>query len=202
MTNPDFAPSTDPTSFEYGRSEQDIKERHEARAAGVNPDQPIFVDFWGKTKLERWHFPGQEELPDSHKQYIEFKGMNEGARARYQKATNRGVVIEKKTQDMRMGVDAAGDRRALFEESVTDWRFAREGQLLQFKMHLFREWLETANPEHVDGLEKAIRKANPWMISEMSSDQIREEIEALEDQWKEAKKREEADETFGSKPTS
>ncbi|USH45019.1 tail assembly chaperone [Gordonia phage Camerico] len=192
----------DPLSFDYERDAEEVRVDQSARDAGFKTETPIFVDFWGKERLERFYFPGQESLPEDYKQYIEFKPMNEGARARYQKATNRGIVVEKKTQDMRMGVDAAGDRRALFEESIVDWRFAQNGALIPFSTHKFRDWLEKADPYIVDELERAIRKQNKWMISEMSSEQIREEINTLEEQWKEAKLREESEEDFSSKRAS
>lgn len=204
MTNPtngfsDSNDPNDPTSFNYGKSQAEIDAAKAAQSSGVSQVTPIFKDFWGKFENERWYFPGQEDLPEEYKQYIEFKGMDEGARSRYQKATNKGVVIERSTNNARMGVDPAGDRKALFEASVQDWRLAQNGNLIPFKMHTFRQWAETANPKLIDELETAIRKANPWMVNEMSSQAIRDEINSLEEQYKEAKAREEADADFGSK---
>ncbi|AOE44610.1 tail assembly chaperone [Gordonia phage Jumbo] len=190
---------TDPTSFDYGKTPEEIAADQHAASQGIPQTRHVFMDYWGKDVTEKFYFPGQEGLPEEYKQYIEFKPMNEGARARFQKKTNRGVVIESRTQNARMSMDPASDRRALFEESVIDWRLARNGTLMNFSHHEFMRWVETANPKIIDELETAIRKSNEWMISELSSEAIREEIENLEDRYKEAVKREEAEGNFGVK---
>lgn len=192
----------DPTSFDYGKSPEEIAADRNAEAQGIPVTKHVFQDYWGKDTSEKFIFPGQEDLPVEYQQYIEFKPMNEGARARFQKKTNRGVVIESRTQNARMGMDPAGDRKALFEESVTGWLFAKDGELVQFSMHRFLSWYEKADPYIIDELERAIRKENKWMVNEMSSEAIREEIENLEDQYKEAIKREEAEANFGDKPSN
>ncbi len=48
-------------------------------------------------------------------------------------------------------------------------------------------------------LEKAIRKYNPWLLNEMSSEQIRKEIADLEELLVAAEKREAEEGNFASK---
>lgn len=167
----------------------------EAMAAnGVSNDVPIEADYYGYAGTERWYFPDR-------KQYIEFKKMTEGMRRDYQKQTNHSVVLERNSGNARMGVDPAGDREALINISVVDWYMLRNGEPVLFKNSQFgfKKWIIDANPTFVEDLERAIRKANPWMAAEMTSEAIREQIEQLEEQEKEAIRREENERNFLSK---
>lgn len=191
--------TTDPTSFDYGKSPEELAAARNAEAQGSATQRVVYVDYWGQDIVEKFYFPGQEDIPEEFRQYIEFKPMNEGARARFQKKTNRGVVIESTTQNARMGMDPAGDRKALFEESVVDWKLARNGELVKFSHTAFQQWYSTANPKIIDDLERAIREKNEWMINELSSEDIQKEIDNLQDRKAEAEKREARERDFSDK---
>ena len=191
MTAPEFPTAvTDPSSLDYGKTPDQLQSQAVAQANGVQTVTHVRKDYWSSSEIIKHYFPGQEDVPEADKQYIEFKKMTEGDRARYQKKTSKGVVIERATSNARMGIDPAGDRLALIETSVTGWRLFQGNEEVPFSPHRLRSFIDQADPDLVDDLEKAIRKANPWMAAEMGSEEIQKQIDELEDQLKEAKKRE------------
>lgn len=136
-------------------------------------------------------------LPDG-KQFIEFSIMNEGQKAKFQKMTSRDLVIQR-NQDARMKMDPANERHELIRSSVTGWNLYRGGQPIPFTERNMKDFLELADPRIIEGLEKAIRKANPWLLSEMKSDDIREEIKNLEEMLEVALERERGEASSSSK---
>lgn len=187
---------TAPTEFN-GFPSQEALDAHNAqteanmKAAGVPTEDAVVADYWGFDETNKWYFP-------DGKQYIEWKPMTEGQRARYQKATNHSVTISRASGDARMGVDPAGDRAALIEVSVTDWFVYKGGVPVPFKdkQNGFAKWLQGANPKFVEDLERTIRRGNPWMQAEMKAEAIREEIERLEESYEEAVRRESAEKSL------
>jgi hypothetical protein len=154
--------------------------------AGVNAPPPvlesIYVDYFGFDETHEFTFPDGVS-----KMY--FKAMNEGDRARYQRETNRDVQLERSTGNARIKTDPAGERRALIVSSVTGWNLKRflNGKLTDVpfskgsKGANLEQFLDNANPKLVDALEDAIRKANPWLIEDMSIEDIDKEIDRLKD---------------------
>lgn len=182
--------TVDPTSFDYGKTEDQIAADRAAAANGVQLTTRVRKDFWSNDEEKIFYFPGQDDLPESDKQYITFKKMNEGMRSKFQQKTQTSAVIERATSNTRIGVNQARDRWALLEISVTGWRLFRGDEEVPFKPHVFNSFVNQADPWLIDELEKAIRKENKWMRSDVSSDDIREQISELEDQLKEAIERE------------
>src|SRR5687768_634318 len=89
-----------------------------ATAAGVQLEEEVYEDYYGFDTKEIFN------LPDG-KQYIEFQPMNEGAKSKFQKLTNKDVVVERSTGNARMKMDPASERHALITESVTNWKLMR-----------------------------------------------------------------------------
>lgn len=188
--------TTDITSFDYGKSPEEIAAAQQAAAAGVQQTKELVFDFWGNTEKQKYFFPGQDHLNEDKKQWIEFKTMTEGDRARFQKMTNSGVTIERATNNARMSVDPARDRHALFEVCITNWRLLKDGEEVRFVDYQLKNWLKFANPKFIDELERAIRKSNPWMVAELKAEDIRKEIDLLEEQYQEALVREQTEKDF------
>lgn len=143
-------------------------------------DQPTYEDYWGTSENVK-HY-----LPDG-KQYFVIQPMNEGAKTRYQKLTNKDIILSQKAQgDARVSVDPAGERHALIKESVVDWNMMQRGSdgswsAAPWSKRTLEAWLDVAPPHIVERLEHAIRMANPWLQAEMTLDQIDEEIDRLHD---------------------
>lgn len=127
------------------------------------------------------------KLPDG-KQWISYKPLTEGGRARYEAKTSRDVKFNRRTDDAAIKMDAASDRHELLKASVTGWNLVRKTgkgfQPVPFSVGSpganFEQWLDKANPKIVNDLVSAIRQANPWMTDEMTVEMIDEEIKRLQ----------------------
>jgi hypothetical protein len=144
-------------------------------------DQTQYENYYGFDSAETWYFP-------DHKQYIQFKRMNEGERAHFQQMTTRDVTVVRGSGDAKVKVDPATERRELIVASVTGWHLVRPDgkggwQQIPFSKGSpgaeLEKWLNVADPRLVDELEQAIRKANPWLLSEMSVEDIDKQMDQL-----------------------
>jgi len=164
---------------------------------GQEPNQEVADDFEGFVD----YFAFDEDLlfrfPDG-KQWISFKPLTEGGRARYEAKTSRDIKFNRRTDDAAISMDAASDRHALLIASVTGWNLVRKTpkgfQPVPFSKDSpganFEQWLDKANPKIVNDLVDAIRLANPWMRDEMTVAMIDEEITRLQKMREEAVERE------------
>jgi hypothetical protein len=143
-------------------------------APQLDVQESAFTDYFGFQEDHQYF------LPDG-KQYFKLKVMNEGDKAKFQKRTQRDVVIERQSQNARMKMDQAGERHELIRTCVTDWSLYRQGQPIPFSERALKDFLELASPKIVEDLEKEIRKINPWLLAEMTSEDIQREIDSLEE---------------------
>jgi hypothetical protein len=121
--------------------------------------------------------------------YIEHKPLNEGKKKAFQDKTSRDLVLQR-GGDARMSVLQGTERHELLHAACVDWNLMRGGKAIPFTKVQFNDFLTLADPVVVEGLEKAVRKANPWLLAEMKASDIRKEIENLEEMLVEAEKRE------------
>lgn len=163
-------------------------------------DEIEYVDYF--TFDETYTFA----LPDG-KQHIYFKAMTEGMRARYQKLTNRDIHFNRINQDARLSVDPATDRQALVSVSVTGWDLKRKNprtgrwEDAPFSNNgtpgdELHKWMDVVNPKILDALEEAIRAANPWLLQDMTVEQVDREMERLVDLRKQLVEKEAKEATF------
>lgn len=151
------------------------------------PEYDDFEDYFGFEAKEKFM------MPDGV-QFIQFRIMDEGLRAKYQQNTAHDVRASRKNDEVRIKTDQAKDRQQLILDSICGWNMfiksrdnkkttapycshnEEQGHNLNCEIG---KWLKHANPKIVDDLELAIRKANPWMQAEMSPEDIQEEIDNL-----------------------
>lgn len=152
------------------------------------PDEIVqasqYEDYWSFSQTERF------VLPDG-KQWIAFQIMNEGQKSSYQKAINRDIKINRRSGDASIKSDIADERHALILQSVTDWNMRRGNDFVAFSRSTLQNWLNVADPRIVEALEFAIRKANPWLLGDLSVWDFDDEIKRLQEMREEAVKREE-----------
>jgi hypothetical protein len=151
-------------------------------------DQKVIEDYWGFSESHQWFFPDGV-------QYLEYQVMNEGAKKKYQSKSNRDVVLERHSGNARLRMDTGEERHALLVEATTGWKLFQNGQEVQFSSGKFKQWLDLANPRLVEDYEKVVRKANPWLMADMTIEDIDREIESLEEMKAEILKREEGKES-------
>lgn len=164
---------------------------------GFNPnepqiDAPVQSDYFGFASDSRYIFPDGVT-------YIEFSVMNEGKKAKFQKLTQRDLVLERQSGNARMKVDPSLERHELIRSSVTDWNLLRNGTPIAFDPRALKDFLELANPKIIEGLELAIRKANPWLMDELGTVEIDAEIDNLNELRRVAAEREAGEASSSSK---
>lgn len=152
----------------------------------------VYEDYWGVDETHRYW------LPD-HKQYFDIVPMNEGAKSRFQKMTNKGIRMNQRSQEATIDVDPADERHTLIKESVTSWLImqkAADGSYSEFpcpvgNASMLKRSLETLldkfSPKVIQDLEYFIRTKNPWMQADMDVEEIDKEIDRLEELKKQVK---------------
>lgn len=154
------------------------------RAAGVPTEDHITEDYFA-FDVEHKVF-----LPDG-KQYVLYKEFNEGQRKKYLNQTNRDVTVSRVTRDMKVKMAPGDERHVLLKTAITGWHVFKGGQEVPFTPRNLEEFLDKAPPRVIDIIETAVRKANAWLLAEMSVEDIQKEIDSLQEML-EAKQKEEA----------
>lgn len=166
-------------------------------AQGFNPNQPDAPEATGSGQQDYFGFGATEifTFPDGVS-FIEFRSMNEGEKKNYQDKTSQDLVLERNSGNARMKMNAGTERHELIKTCAVSWNLTRGGKPLptdlkanQGKVAL-GDFLTLADPKLVEDLEKAIRKANPWLLQDMKVEDIDREIANLEEMRAEAVKRE------------
>ena len=144
------------------------------REAGVPTHQSVVEDYFAFDITHR------TTLPDG-KQWVEHKELSEGQKRKYQNSINRDVVIRRASGDASMKMAPGDERHALLKVAITDWSVFRAGAEVPFTPRALDEFLEKAPPKVIDLIEKEVRKANPWLLAEMSVEDIDREIAQLQE---------------------
>lgn len=152
-------------------------------AEGQNPYTPAPVDYFDVGE------DTQTMLPDGI-QWVSHRVLTEGDRKRYLKAVQKDLKIQKGTQDMIMKLAAGEDRTVLIETAVTGWNLFRGGKPWPFNPGNLREFAQNGPVKILDLVEQDIRKNNPWLGGDTKPEDIREEIERLQELLAEAEERE------------
>lgn len=162
----------------YNPEPQDQEPIDLSMGSGPEPAESFEDYFSGFGRSEKYI------LPDGV-QYIEFQLMNEGQKAKYQRETRSAINIDRKTDQASVMPDPSRERHALIEYSVCDWLlYSKSKQTgdkvsVMFNKANLKAFLANANPAIIEGLEEAIRKANPWMIDDISAEELDKQIEEL-----------------------
>ena len=148
------------------------------RDAGVATDEYMQVDYFGFEETHRVFL-------DDKKSYIEHRTLNEGARRKYMNKVNREVRLQK-SGDAFMKMATGDERHVLLEEAIVGWNLVRatktgEIQPLSFSPGALKQFLEMAPPGVVDRIEKDIRDKNPWLVGDVTVEDIDEQIEELQE---------------------
>ncbi len=155
------------------RKEQSMKD------AGLSVEEHVQVDYFGFDESFR------VDLPDGYS-WIEHKVLNEGARRKYMNRVNREVRLQK-SGDAFMKMATGDERHALLEEAIVGWNLVRadkkggETKPLTFNPTSRKAFLESAPPGIVDLIEKDIRDKNPWLVGDVTIEDIDDQIKELEE---------------------
>ncbi len=180
----DTATKPDAATDEFGHDEHIRSTDAAMAAAGVPTTEKVQADYFA------FDVTHTVMLPDGIS-YIQHKEMTEGQRKKYLNQINRDVVIHRQTGDARMRMAPGDERHALLNTAITGWNLQKDGQPIPFSESNLRKFLESAPPRVIDLIEKEVRKANAWLIEDMSVEDIEKEIKTLEE-LRDAKRAEEA----------
>lgn len=144
------------------------------RAAGVATEVSPQADYFGFSETHR------VMLPDGVS-FVTHQTLNEGARRKYLNDVNREVKLQKTTGDAIMKIQSGSERFSLLKAAIVGWNLQRGGQDVPFNPRNLEEFLTAANPRIVDLIEKDVRKANPWLMAEMTVEDIDKQIEELQE---------------------
>lgn len=161
-------------------------------AAGVSSTTPVQADYFGFDESET------VMLPDGIS-WIQHKKLNEGARREYLNKINRDVKLQRSTGDAIVRMASGDEKHALLVQAISGWNLMRNGQPVTFSKGSpgaeLEKFLIAASPAVVDLIEKAVRKANPWLLQELTIEEIDKQITELEEM-REQKLKEESGKDF------
>lgn len=134
-------------------------------------------------------------LPDGVS-WVQHKVLTEGQRRKYLNGMNRDVVIQRATGDARMTMAPGDERYSLLKTALCGWNLKKRnhrGDLedVPFTPGHLEKFLDGAPPKVIDLIDKEVRKANAWLIEDMSVEDIEREIATLQE-LREKKQEEEA----------
>jgi hypothetical protein len=144
------------------------------RAEGVSLVAQVQEDYFGFDVHHRVTFPDGIT-------YVEHREFNEGQRKQYLNQANRDVRLQKVTGDAIIKTKPGDERAALIEIAVIGWNLIRGGKPVHFTPSNLHSWLEVANPKVVDLIHKDIYAHNPWLLAELSLEDIDKQIEELQE---------------------
>lgn len=156
------------------------------RADGVPTEDRRQQSYFGFAERHKCFFPDGVS-------YIEHATLNEGARKEYQNAINREVVIKRQTQDAAMKMAAGDERHQLLRAAIVGWNLIdSDGTPLPFdkgqqsngrvtRKGTLDRFLEEADPKLIDMIHMDIQKKNPWLLGEMTVEDIDKQIRELQE---------------------
>lgn len=150
---------------------------------GAAAFEPVYADYFGTD--ERF----KVQLPDGVS-WVEVKVLNEGERRKIQNGQHRDMRVQKATQDLVLRTSPGDDRMVLLKEAICDWNLQRNGGPLPFKPTALQTFLDKAPPVVIDLIQKEVYKRNPWLMQDLSVEDIDKQIAELQEM-REVKVREE-----------
>lgn len=166
-------PDTDPKA-EAAEATRAAQVEAAMKADGVPTHIVVQQDYFGFEELHT------TPLPDGVS-WVQHQSLNEGARKKYLNSTNRDVRISKVTQDAHIRMAPGDERHALLTSAIVGWDLIEGDAKVPFSDRNLARFLDKAPPKVIDVIEKAVRLANPWLLAEVTGDDIRKEIEDLTD---------------------
>lgn len=158
----------------------DVTDIEDARAKF---DESAQVDYFAFDEKHR------VMLPDG-RSFVEHQVLTEGARRKYLNKINREVKLNRSSGDASFQMATGDERHALLSSAITGWNLQRGGANVPFSTQTLDEFLSKADPRVVDEIEKDVRAKNPWLMNDLTVEDIDEEIKRL-NEMREQKVREE-----------
>ena len=169
------------TLTEQEEAERVARAEQEMRDAGVSLEETVQVDYFGFEDTENVYLPDKVS-------YVTIQALNEGGRRHYLNRVNREVKIAKQTGDAIMQLANGDERRILLMEAIVGWNLVRipktggPPQPLKFQESTLNDFLTNTNPKIVDIIDKAVRDQNPWLMADVTLEDLLKQREELDEQ--------------------
>jgi hypothetical protein len=157
---------------------EDLAEK--AKAALAEASAPpsgteyVEIDFFDTAEDTKQVF-----LPGSKTQYVVITALREGQKKKYQNLTNRDMVLERASGNARMKTAPGDERHLLLKMAIVDFHLLRGGEELRYNDKNLAIFLDVAPPKVIEEIEREIHLKNPWLLADMSVEDIDKEIERL-----------------------
>lgn len=171
-------------SNEESNAAQEAENRRNAaveanmKAAGVKTEERVQEDYFAFDLTFEYTMPDGISI-------LHLKALTEGERKAYTKENNRDIRIKKTSGDAEMRMATGDEKYALLKRAIIGWNLVSgpDKRPVPFTPDNLTKFLDKANPVVIDGIHKEVTKRNPWLLQEMTSADIRKEIEALEEMY-------------------
>lgn len=181
-------------------SDVSLTEEEEAERQRITAERMAVDGYSAEEKVQEDYFGFDElltvTLPDGVS-WVQHQVFNEGKRRKYLNAINRDVTLSRQTGDAKIRMAPGDERNALLKNALVGWNLQRGGQPVPFNQANLEKFLDSANPKLIDLIEKEVRKANPWLLAEVSVEDIEKEIAELQEL-----RQTKLDEQAGNSPSS
>lgn len=160
--------------------EERMQRQEEAmRADGVATEAPRQQSYFGFDVRE------QVFLPDNIS-YVEIRPLSEGDRRKYMNDVQKEARLQRATGDMIVKMQTGEERYQLLMRAIIGWNLVdANGSPQPFSSgspgSTLGQFLEKAEPRIVDIIHKAVMKQNPWLMAELSVEDIDKQIEELQE---------------------
>lgn len=151
-----------------------MDDQYDATLHDVQQSTPKQIDYFSYSEN------ANVLLPDGFS-FVTIKKLNEGDRKRYQNATNREIALASRGGDAKVRLAPGDDRHALMKASIIGWNLMSGGSHVPFTQQTLDRFLTNTDPAIIDLIEKEVRKYNPWLLGDLTVEQIQAEIDSLEE---------------------
>lgn len=156
------------------QAQRDAKLASLASTSTTTVEDHVQVDYFGAAEEHT------VVLPDGVST-ITHKTFMEGDKRKYMNAVNRDLVINQQTRDARLRMAPGDDRYNLLKQAIVGWTLTKNGAPFPFTARNVDEVLNNFPPAVLDVVEADIRKQNPWLLSEVTIEDIDKEIANLQE---------------------
>lgn len=138
-------------------------------------DEPVQADYFGCDETYN------TVLPDGVS-FVTHKKLAEGERRKYLNKSNREMKLNRQSGDATLSLAPGDERYNLLSVAVVGWNLKRAGVAVPFDARQLATWLDKVDPRVLDLVERDVRAKNPWLLSDLTIEDLDREIAALEEQ--------------------
>lgn len=149
------------------------------REAGQSTEMYVEVDYFDFAEEHTVYLPG------SKTQFVQHRTLNESARRDYMNQQNREVRLQKSSGDAILKMATGKEQLSLLRAAVCGWNLVRknsktgEMESVPYSDTKRNEFFDKANPVVIDAIMNDIRKHNPWLLADVTIEDIDKQIEEL-----------------------